>query len=278
MKKIKSSIMFVDSNFATVYIGKYDAFIGAVITDLNIKNHKYISHSQTCFYCIVFLCFLVLTGCASKAPINVTHTEYIPPITDAGQECVRTIENEHVLCKERIALETKVCQDKAYALAQSQYSQALIDYTFRLKEEKKNRAVQEHNRQMQEAKEQKRYDECILRNKKRAAMGEQAKQHWRMNGRKGPMPYISGDENCYNIPKPAYYNNQNNYGSYNPLVQNYSQNNYGTYIRKPLLKDFIQDAHCFSNKNECIEAYNHNYETCTGKVIQTTRCVSNCEQ
>ena len=207
-----------------------DAFVSATVRDLNMNNHKYKSHPQTSFYCIVFLSLLLLTGCISTSPVTVTHTEYIPPITDAGQECVRTIKNEHVSCKERIALETKVCQDKAYVLAQSQHSQALIDYTYRLAEENKQRVVQEQNRQIQGAKEQKSYDDCILRNKRRAAMDEQAKQLWYINGRKGPMPYRSVGENCYNIPKPSYYNNQNNYATYKPLVYHNYPNNYGTYI------------------------------------------------
>jgi hypothetical protein len=44
---------------------------------------------------------------------------------------------------------------------------------------------------------------------------------------------------------------------------------------EPQIEDFVQDAQCYAN-TECEGDYNHQYETCGGKVLTTTRCFANC--
>lgn len=203
---------------------------------------------------------IIFIGCGSKEPIMVTHTEYIAPVTIEGQACVKTIENQYTSCKKKLALETEVCQDKANALAQNKYSKALIDHTFQIEAAKKEKVIQEKNHQIEVARKQEKYNSCILVYNRKEAIGREANQRWRKNGSRGPMPYIGYMNSCRK-----------------PVLYNYNQNNNSTYIMKPLLQNFIKEEHCFTNKNICIEKYNHNYETCSGKVLKTTRCVSNCK-
>ncbi len=167
---------------------------------------------------------------------------------------------EYRLCSKGIKLETTVCQEEAQNFAQKNHALALEDHALLIRDQKKQQKDLEQKRNIHNAREEQEYRECLDSRKRREAEQTRAYNLWRNNSGIGSPPFIQ-TINCST-----------------PLPYRSNQNIYTAGIKKPVLKDFIEETHCFSKNNSCYETYNRNHIVCTGTVIKTTRCFANCNK
>lgn len=83
--------------------------------------------AQLLFSLICGLIIISLSACSSKTPIIRTYSDYVQPISQAGQECLAAITSQLQSCNQIATLTQEQCQQIAKIEAQGAYQQALID-------------------------------------------------------------------------------------------------------------------------------------------------------
>lgn len=223
------------------------------VGDSNRSN----SYKRILYISLALFVIFMVAGCSSTTPITQTYTEYIPPIKAPQKECLKKISGELKRCQGQIELEQKECTGKALITAQEKLAHAQVDHQQHLAALEAQRVKESENQNLQFLNQQKEYADCQARNKLQEAI-QRRNNAAGGTGQPITMLYI---DTCTN-PQPN--------GNYQAGVGGYAIN-----PPEPQIEDFLQDAQCYAN-TKCEGDYNHQYETCGGKVLITTRCFANC--
>lgn len=246
--------------------------------ELKTSFRTFIEHVQTipsihCFswfgnkhfqLAILFLFATVfLSGCPKPQPVIKTHYEYVPPLTEGGLACTRSVRQKFNDCLGMDRLQADVCRKQEERAAWKRYEQAQVRYENALGQAKIDREKKSIDKQDQHLSDLAAYEECEAENLNRKAEHDMKVKLWAEGDRKNMKPVLY-DWDLRRCNRPS------------APVQKYEDQQLYVSVPKPVLQDYVNDGHCYGNSG-CLNQYNIDYERCNGKVITKSRCFINCE-